>query len=87
MADVSADLKVVASELERAGHVTFGVIYDGVFVPIAQHKLGHVVNFADSPTSSSVSTDAKAKKAADAAQSKADDAADESQSDPDKPSA
>lgn len=87
MADLKTDLKVVASELERAGHVTIGVIYDDVFLPIAQHKLGHVVNFADSPTSGKVATDAKSKKAADAAQAKADSAADESQADPDQPAA
>lgn len=87
MADVTNDLKVVASELERAGHVTIGVIYDGVFLPIVQHKLGHVANFADGPTSAKVSTDAAAAKTAAAAKSKADDAADESQSDPDKPAA
>lgn len=87
MSDLTTDLKVVASELERAGHVTIGVIYNDVFLPIAQHKLGHVVNFAASPTTDQVSTDTKASKAADAAQAKADDAADESQADPDKPSA
>lgn len=36
------DLKVVASEQEREGHVTFGVLYKGVFVPISQHKGGTV---------------------------------------------
>lgn len=87
MADVTNDLKVVASELERAGHVTIGVIYNDVFLPIAQHKLGHVPNFADGPTSGKVATDSKSKKAADAAKAKADTAADESQSDPDKPAA
>lgn len=87
MADLKTDLKVVASELERAGHVTLGVIYDGVFLPIAQHKLGHVANFADSPTSDKVSSDAASAKTADAAQAKADDAAEQSQAAPDEPSA
>lgn len=35
-------LPVVASESEREGHVTYGVIHEGAFVPIAQHKAGHV---------------------------------------------
>lgn len=35
-------LPVVASTTEREGHATFGVVFDGAFVPIAQHKLGHV---------------------------------------------
>lgn len=87
MADVSKDLKVVASELERAGHVTFGVVYNNVFVPIAQHKLGSLVHFAASPTTDSVTTDAKAAKSAAAAKSEADTAADESQAAPDEPSA
>lgn len=36
------DLQVVADDTEREGHLTIGVLVDGVFVPIAQHKTGHV---------------------------------------------
>lgn len=38
----NSDLPVILLEGEREGHHTFGVIYDGAFVPIAQHKSGHV---------------------------------------------
>lgn len=45
--DPTAALPIVASETEREGHVTYGVIHQGAFVPIAQHKTGHVVATID----------------------------------------
>ena len=80
MDSLSQDLKVVASLLEREGHVTYGVLHDGVFVPIAQHKLGHLSAFAQSDTTSAVTTDKKAAATADTTEAAASDAADASQS-------
>jgi len=42
LSEAFTDLKVVASQLEREGHTTIGVILDGAFVPIAQHANGLV---------------------------------------------
>lgn len=54
MADLSRNLEVVSSDTERPGYRTYGVVDDGAFVPIAQHKLGHLENFAASPVSVAV---------------------------------
>lgn len=59
------DLPIVVSLDERPGHHTFGVVYEGAFVPIAQHVDGLVEGMkqrwselggvtADSPERSSV---------------------------------
>jgi len=39
-ARVYRDLRVVADQLEHEGHVVFGVIYEGAFVPLGHRALG-----------------------------------------------
>lgn len=54
------ELSVYASDLERDGHVTIGVMLDGAFVPIAQHKTGLLDHFAGSETTAHLSKLTKA---------------------------
>jgi len=39
---VAEDLPIIADTTEHEGMVTFGVVYNGAFVPIIAHKTGHI---------------------------------------------
>lgn len=39
---MAEDLPIIADTTEHEGMVTFGVVYNGAFVPLTAHKTGHI---------------------------------------------
>lgn len=44
---MAEDLPVIANTTEHEGMVTFGVVYNGAFVPLTAHKTGHLSQMID----------------------------------------